>query len=281
MGVPKGDVTCERTEKESSCIILCPTCLSNRDATERLLTLILAVAPRKGLGSVKQEASPAPDLLPAQPSPGQRAPLCPQPLLSLFPSVLILLQNQGPHSWRGPPTAGHWHSELGGPPTTSSMMSRPCPHSRSVSEGPGMPSTFPSPCLSKTYPYFPGIMTVIGDFVHELCFESLGPWLDSLNRSGKGLRVVQLGPGLHLMTAHSLGLWLTAPSFTLTAVGGHPPVPASSSQQPVSWWPRSREAHLYGSLLEQTLVSCICIPGDRSLPTPLGRGPKTEERVAG
>ena len=47
-------------------------------------------------------------------------------------------------------------------------------------------------------------MTITGAFVPELS-ESPGPWLD-IDRSGKGLRVVQLGTEHHLMAAHGPGL---------------------------------------------------------------------------
>ena len=42
---------------------------------------------------------------------------------------------------------------------------------------------------------------------------------------------------------------------------------AASCQQPVSCWPSIREAHLYGLLLEQTLVSYICIHMSHHTPT--------------
>lgn len=174
---------------------------------QRLLTLILAVAPRKGLGSIKQEASPAPRLSPSSALPRtEGSPVSPNLFVSVplsshsAPKPGAPLLKGATHGW------GTGTLHLAVLPWLPPWRPRPCPHSPQCLWRPWNVLHLPSPCLSKTYPYFPGIMTVTGDFVPEL-FESLGPWLDSLNRSGKGLRAVQLGPGLHLMAAHGLGLW--------------------------------------------------------------------------
>ena len=155
---------------------------------------------------------------------------------------------------------------------TSSMRPHTPAHTpHSVSEGPGMSSTFPHLVFLK----------------HTLTFLALWPLLEpscqsSLNLQGPGWTSTgQERACLWCSWALSTISWLltapdcdTAPSFTRTAVGGHPPVPASSFQQPVSWWPSNREAHSYGSLLEQTLVSCVCIPGDHSPTRSTGERPK-------
>lgn len=245
---------------------------------QRLLTLILAVAPRKGLGQLTRRHLQPPDLLPAQPSPGQRAPRCPQALCLCSP-LLFCSKTRAPTPEGGHPRLGPWHSALGGPPMTSSTRPHTPAHTpHSVYEGPGMSSTFPHLVFLK----------------HTLTFLALWPLLEpscqsSLNLQGPGWTSTdQERACVWCSWALSTISWLltaldydTAPSFTHTAVGGHPPVPASSFQQPVSWWPSSREAHLHGSLLEQTLVSCVCIPGDHSPTRSTGRGPKTEQRIAG
>lgn len=117
----------------------------NRKMSQRLLTLILAVAPRKGLGSVKQEASPAPrPSSQLSPPRTEGAPCVPQPLCLCSPQFSFCSKTRGPTPEGGHPRLGHWHSALGGPPTTSSMMSTSLPTlPLSVSEGPGMSSTFP------------------------------------------------------------------------------------------------------------------------------------------
>ena len=76
-----------------------------------------------------------------------------------------------------------------------------------------------------------------------------------------------------------------APSFTLTAVGGHPPVPASSCQLPAA--SQLLAKHQGSTLVWVTsranvgLLHMHTHEPPHSYPHPLGRDPKTDERIAG